>query len=57
MIIWPASFPRSGNSFARTAVQSLHRTFPWFYRKGQVGVWRTEMPEDLRELCWERKSH
>ncbi len=34
--------------------QDLHQAFPWFYRKGQGGSWRTEMPADLQERCWER---
>ncbi len=32
----------------------LHRMFPWFFRKGKSGGWRSEMPADLEELFWER---
>jgi hypothetical protein len=32
----------------------LHRTFPQFFRRGEVGSWRKEMPRDLHELFWRR---
>jgi len=32
----------------------LNRIFPWFFRKGRPGAWRTEMSEDLQRLFWER---
>ena len=34
--------------------ESLHDEFPWFFRKGKIGAWRTEMPEVLQDLFWER---
>ncbi len=34
-------------------LQDIH---PPFFRKGQVGAWREEMPEDLHNLFWERHS-
>lgn len=32
----------------------LRQKSPAFYRKGQVGGWREEMPENLQKLFWER---
>ena len=34
--------------------EELHQLMPKFFRRGQVGSWRTEMPEDLHDLFWER---
>jgi 2-polyprenyl-3-methyl-5-hydroxy-6-metoxy-1,4-benzoquinol methylase len=34
--------------------QDLHKALPWFFRKGQIGAWRDEMPEALHDLFWER---
>jgi hypothetical protein len=33
--------------------ENLHDEFPWFFRKGKIGTWRTEMPEALHNLFWE----
>ena len=33
---------------------TLHREFPNFYRKGQVGTWRKEMPSEVQTLFWGR---
>lgn len=32
----------------------LHQQVPDFFRKGKVGSWREEMPEDLHQRFWER---
>jgi hypothetical protein len=32
----------------------LHADFPQFYRRGQVGAWRDEMPPDVQDLFWKR---
>lgn len=32
----------------------LHRSHPEFFRRGKVGTWREEMPDDLHELFWRR---
>lgn len=34
----------------------LHSKWPEFFRKGKVGSWREEMPEDLRSLFWEHHA-
>lgn len=34
--------------------EELHRLMPSFFRRGQVGGWRTEMPDDLHDLFWRR---
>ena len=31
----------------------LHRRWPDFFRKGEVGTWRDEMSEELQESFWE----
>ena len=31
----------------------LHSEFPVLFRKGKIGAWRDEMPDDLHELFWE----
>jgi hypothetical protein len=33
--------------------QSLHKRWPQFFRKGQIGAWREEIPDDLHELFWQ----
>ena len=43
---------RGGESMPSFA--DLHSVFPWFFRRGNIGVWRDEMPADLQELFWER---
>jgi hypothetical protein len=35
---------------------SLNRTFPTFFRKGKVGAWKEEMPEDMYDLFWQHHS-
>lgn len=32
--------------------EKLHDVVPWFFRKGRVGAWRTEMPPYLQALFW-----
>ena len=32
----------------------LNRIFPWFFRRGVPGAWRTDMPEDIQRLFWGR---
>ena len=46
----PLADPPSGSlpSFAE-----LHEKWPDFFRKGNVGDWRMEMPTDLHELFWQ----
>jgi hypothetical protein len=34
--------------------EQLHAEFPQFFRKGQQGAWREEMPYDLQLLFWKR---
>lgn len=34
--------------------EELHQLMPKFFRRGQIGSWRTEMPADLHELFWQR---
>jgi hypothetical protein len=34
--------------------EELHRTVPWFFRKGKSGAWSEEMPARLLELFLER---
>ena len=31
----------------------LQRRAPWFFRRGKVGGWQDEMPDDLHRLFWE----
>ncbi len=37
--------------------EELHRLFPEFFRRGQVGGWRTEMSPDLHELFWKHHEN
>ena len=32
--------------------ENMHEVVPWFFRRGRVGAWRTEMPLYLQELFW-----
>jgi hypothetical protein len=34
--------------------EELHQKVPQFFRKGQVGAWRDELPDDLHKLFWQR---
>ena len=34
--------------------EELHAQWPTFFRKGQVGAWREEMPDRLQRLFWEK---
>lgn len=34
--------------------EQLHTKHPSFFRKGRVGAWREEMPDDIHRLFWER---
>ena len=34
----------------------LHDGDPQFFRKGRVGAWREEMPDDLHDLFWQRHA-
>lgn len=34
--------------------RELHNQNPYLYRKGKVGGWRTQMPESLHDLFWEK---
>ena len=34
--------------------EELHDADPQFFRKGRVGAWREEMPDDVHDLFWER---
>lgn len=36
--------------------KSLHKQWPKFFRKGKVGSWRKEMPEELHELFWQHHA-
>lgn len=36
------------------AFEELKRVFPWFFRRGAPGEWRTGMPEEIQQLFWER---
>ena len=33
---------------------ALHARWPQFFRKGRVGSWREEMPDDIHEMFWRR---
>jgi len=37
-----------------TQFAELQRKWPWFFRKGKVGSWRTEMPKDIETMLWNR---
>ncbi len=37
-----------------TSFGELNRIFPWFFRRGLPGEWRTDMPEDIQRLFWGR---
>jgi hypothetical protein len=39
---------------AHPSMQELHAAVPWFFRKGQSGYWRQEMPSHLQEIFLER---
>ncbi len=43
---------RGGESMP--SFEDLHAVIPWFFRKGKVGAWRDEMPDELHKLFWER---
>lgn len=34
--------------------ETLHERWPQFFRKGRVGSWREEMPDDIHEMFWRR---
>ena len=34
--------------------EELHARWPEFFRKGKVGAWRDEMPDELHDLFWDR---
>ena len=36
--------------------EELHREIPQFFRKGRIGSWREEMPDDLHKLFWEKNG-
>jgi hypothetical protein len=42
----------SGGTFP--SFETLHATFPWFFRQGRAGTWRAEMPEIIHQLFWKR---
>ena len=39
--------------FAIPMFDKLHQYFPDFFRKGKIGSWKSEMPDDLHHLFWE----
>ena len=43
--------PRLGTPLTFDA---LHARWPHFFRRGVVGSWREEMPEDIHEMFWRR---
>jgi len=52
-----ASFPRLGVTLPGVSgsvpdFQALKARIPGFFRKGQAGAWKTEMPAELQKLFW-----
>ena len=45
---------RPDESRSLPSFEELNRVFPWFFRKGAPGEWRTAMPEDLQQVFWAR---
>ena len=41
-------------SISPTHFADLHKRWPKFFRKGKVGAWHTEMPEDIETMVWNR---
>jgi hypothetical protein len=39
---------------ALSTFDDLNRVYPEFFRRGEVGAWHDEMPQDLHELFWRR---
>lgn len=46
--------PPEGDDLDIPRFDKLHEEFPQFYRRGQVGAWRDEMPPKLEQLFWKR---
>jgi hypothetical protein len=44
------------NGGSLPSFEDLHRAFPWFFRHGRTGAWKSEMPEILHQLFWRRHS-
>ena len=44
--------PVAPTGFQSPDFAALNARWPEFFRKGQVGAWREEMPEDLQKLFW-----
>jgi hypothetical protein len=42
---------------SQRSFDELHEKMPDFFRKGKVGAWRTEMPEELQELFWQTHAN
>ena len=43
-----------GDSRRVPSFAELREQIPQFFRRGQVGAWQVELPEDLHELFWRR---
>lgn len=48
--------PPEINSTQIPTFEELHQKVPEFFRKGKVGMWREELPDDLHELFWQQYS-
>jgi len=46
--------PKRMTAAAPPTFAELHKLIPQFFRRGIIGAWRTEMPDDLHELFWQR---
>ncbi len=49
--------PLQRNAGQPISFDQLHKQWPNFFRRGQVGSWRDEMPADLHRLFWRRHGH
>lgn len=50
----PVEVPKVADAIPDFA--ELQRRWPGFYRKGQAGSWKQEMPEDLHRLFWQHHA-
>ena len=42
---------------AMPSFKSLQTRWPGFFRRGRIGSWRNEMPEDIHEQFWQRHGN
>lgn len=50
-------FPLQETNEAMPSFKSLQTRWPGFFRRGRIGSWRDEMPEDIHGLFWQRHGN